>query len=240
MSHSNMSKDFDEFKSPQITLWRMTRAEIEHENTLVHYRTTWLLTSQGVLYAVFGFILNAWIKNDLKQDSHLAPLALALTAGYAAYLCLCFHDALSKAERQLQRLQNHYVKNLKTLPQSQVPVPPLQLREGPAPFKFGRSESVAAASSFVWVVLLAYSAFSAFRLSMQDGLIVAGLFSVTALLIVVGWVAQRAAFKKRNEITDTEDSDLQSSQHDGDYSNARHRDAVLAITVTPYSRDDQS
>jgi hypothetical protein len=218
-------KEFDEFKSPQITLWRMTRAEIEHENTLVHYRTTWLLTSQGVLYAVFGFILNAWIRNDLRQDAHLAPLALALTAGYAAYLCLCFHDALTNAERQLQRLENHYRKTLNTLPPSLVPVPPLQLREGPAPLKFGRADSIAAASCVVWVVLLAYSAYSAFRLSIQDGLIVAGIFSVTALLIVVAWMSQRAALKARNAITNTEDNDVQS--------------AVLSISVTPYSGDDR-
>ncbi len=49
---------FDEFKSPRITLWRLTRAGIEHENTLTNHRITWLLYSQAFLLAVFGVILH--------------------------------------------------------------------------------------------------------------------------------------------------------------------------------------
>ena len=225
MSDTMFNNDFDEFKSPRITLWRMTRAEIEHENTLIHYRTTWLLSSQAFLTAAFGLILTGWMKNELQQDSHnLAPWLLLIIAAYASYLCLCFHDALDRAHRQLKRLQKHYAETLPNLPPSLVPVPPLQYMDVMPPLRFGRADSIAVASLIVWVGLLVSSAF---LLSVQGLVFVAGVFAVVALVIVVGWVSYKAGINKRNEVTDTEHNDLHSAYPGRHYSNPNRRDAAL-------------
>jgi hypothetical protein len=202
-----MPTEFDEFRSPRITLWRLTRAEIEHENTLTHHRTTWLLSSQGFLYAVFGLIITAWMKDDIKRDAYLAPAALLIIATYASYLCFCFHDSLDRAHRQLKRLQEHYKNTLPTLPACDVPVPPLQHWDKVPPLRFGRTDSIAAATLLVWISLLVLSAL---LLSFQNRIIVSGTFIVAALLIVVGALCRRSAMAQRDEVTDTEINDSRS------------------------------
>ena len=40
-----------------LSQWKLVRSAIEHENTLINYRISWLLATQLFLFAVFSSIL---------------------------------------------------------------------------------------------------------------------------------------------------------------------------------------
>jgi hypothetical protein len=54
------SLPFEESKDRDYADWKRIRLVIEHENTLVHHRLSWLLTSQTVLFAALAFIVTNW------------------------------------------------------------------------------------------------------------------------------------------------------------------------------------
>ncbi|MGF6859204.1 hypothetical protein [Paraburkholderia sp. CI3] len=51
---------FNESQDRDYADWKRIRLVIEHENTLVHHRLSWLLTSQTVLFAALAFIVSNW------------------------------------------------------------------------------------------------------------------------------------------------------------------------------------
>jgi hypothetical protein len=59
---------WDEFHDPEIVDWKRVRSALEHENTLTNHRLTWLLTSQGFLFAAFALVFEASTKNDVKPE----------------------------------------------------------------------------------------------------------------------------------------------------------------------------
>jgi len=195
---------FDEFKSPRITLWRITRAEVEHENTLTHYRMTWLMSSQGFLFATFGLVMTAWLKGEIIQDAYLAPTLLVVISVFATYLCLCFHDALDRAQRQLKRLQDHYDEESDKLAPCDVPVPPLQYWGVAPPLRFGRADSIAVATLVVWLSLMTIAGL---LLSFQSRLVAGGILLVAALSVAIGALCYRSGLKQRDTKTDDEARD---------------------------------
>ncbi|MEM9978375.1 MAG: hypothetical protein AAF808_12185 [Cyanobacteria bacterium P01_D01_bin.2] len=54
---SNLS--FNEFENREYADWKRIRSAVEHENALINYRQTWLLTSQAFLLTAFGSLLVA-------------------------------------------------------------------------------------------------------------------------------------------------------------------------------------
>jgi hypothetical protein len=90
----------DEFRDMRVTDWKRVRAAIEHENTLVNHRLTWLLTSQGFLLAGFGAIY----KSGLNTIYDLVILAIIAIAGIASSYRILIeiaaaHDQLSKLDQ---------------------------------------------------------------------------------------------------------------------------------------------
>jgi hypothetical protein len=65
---------FDEFKDRSLADWKRVRSAIEHENTLVNHRLTWLLSSQAFLFAGFGVIYAG--KNNLYSMIILAVIGM--------------------------------------------------------------------------------------------------------------------------------------------------------------------
>jgi hypothetical protein len=59
---------WDEFHDDEIVDWKRVRSAIEHENQLTNHRVTWLLTSQGFLFAAFALVFQASTKTDVKDE----------------------------------------------------------------------------------------------------------------------------------------------------------------------------
>src|SRR4051794_34104613 len=89
---------FDEFKSPEITAWKMARGAIEHENILVNHRLTWLSTSQAFLFSVFGLMFLASAKGELRGSAEtVVPWVMTIVGLFALYICIVLQIALSRA-----------------------------------------------------------------------------------------------------------------------------------------------
>lgn len=99
---------YDEFKDRATTDWKRTRAAIEHENTLVNHRLTWLLTSQGFLFAGFGLVYTS--KKDSSPDIiySLFLLSLICLVGIAVSYKVC--RDIEGASRQLAELDHWWHK----------------------------------------------------------------------------------------------------------------------------------
>jgi hypothetical protein len=94
----------------QVADWQRVRSVLEHENTLVNHRVTWLLASQGFLFAGYFALINGWAKGDLKvRPDTLVTLVLALFA-VSAYICLSIGMMLNAAIRHIKHIQCWWYK----------------------------------------------------------------------------------------------------------------------------------
>ncbi|WP_250517221.1 hypothetical protein [Caballeronia sp. INDeC2] len=59
-TYQNGAASFEESKDRDYADWKRLRLVIEHENTLVNHRLTWLLGSQTVFFAALAFTLKDW------------------------------------------------------------------------------------------------------------------------------------------------------------------------------------
>jgi hypothetical protein len=73
--------DWTEFNDPEIVDWKRVRSAIEHENDLTNHRFTWLMASQGFLFAAFGLTWQASTKTDVTANYR--PLYQMMLAGFA-------------------------------------------------------------------------------------------------------------------------------------------------------------
>ena len=77
------------------------RAMIEHENHLVNYRLTWLITLQGLLFAALGF---AWDKRDAWQ----IIVVFCVMGIFSAVSCLVSLSYTQRAIYQLEKWWKNY------------------------------------------------------------------------------------------------------------------------------------
>jgi hypothetical protein len=103
---------FDESKSPDISAWKLARANIEHENNLVNQRLTWLLASQTVLFSAFGLLFLASAKTGELINSAQVPVDILLTALglFALYFCFAISIALEQAFEAIDSIADWYEK----------------------------------------------------------------------------------------------------------------------------------
>lgn len=100
---------FEEFKAPDVTAWKLARAAIEHENTLVNHRLTWLMQSQAFLLSAFSITMVAWVSDSLAEPlrSRVA-LLLAVIALFGIYICAIIQRSVQKAFDALKNITLHY------------------------------------------------------------------------------------------------------------------------------------
>lgn len=94
---------WDEFHDDEIVDWKRCRSAIEHENTLVNHRLSWLFASQSFLFASFGVIWNAW-KNPSGSNSVPAQASmvfLIIIAITGIVVCTAIQQSLLGAEKQI-------------------------------------------------------------------------------------------------------------------------------------------
>lgn len=94
---------FDEFHQPAITDWKRVRASIEHENLLTNHRITWLMSSQGFLFAAYAAVFKEWL--DAKPEHiQLYSILLLMIAVFGVMICAVSRRALTAAGHQLRDL----------------------------------------------------------------------------------------------------------------------------------------
>lgn len=99
----NAKDGFDEFKDRRFADWRRIRLAIEHENTLVNHRITWLLTSQAFVISATVAIFNEALKPDgISLDK--AWILLLVIAIISLLICFAIGRALMEADKQLDSL----------------------------------------------------------------------------------------------------------------------------------------
>lgn len=95
---------WDEFHDDEIVDWKRCRSAIEHENTLVNHRLSWLFASQAFLFAAFGVLFNSWKNpsaNCSQPPTYTYQILLATTAITGMLVCLAIQQSLYGAESQI-------------------------------------------------------------------------------------------------------------------------------------------
>lgn len=104
---------WDEFHDDEIVDWKRVRSAIEHENELTNHRFTWLLTSQGFLFAAFALVFQASTKTDVKDESRFFyQYILSGLAVTGIFISLYVRLALRAAEIQHEILRSWWEKRI--------------------------------------------------------------------------------------------------------------------------------
>ena len=98
--------DFDEFKDKEFADWKRVRSSIEHENSLVNHRLSWLFASHAFLYAAFAVVFNAWNNLSHNQTAPVGSYQILLTliSTIGVFICATIQRGLWEAENQLRLL----------------------------------------------------------------------------------------------------------------------------------------
>lgn len=104
-----MPREFDEFKDSRYADWKRVRLAIEHENTLVNHRITWLLTTQGFIVAVLGALFNEAQKTEGLNFRHAGLLTLVLSI-LSLLVCRAISVSLREADEQLNNLDKWWYR----------------------------------------------------------------------------------------------------------------------------------
>ena len=91
--------------------YKIARAQVEHENTLVSQRITWYLTLQGLLFAAFFVVLGQiWdAKFPLSIRPHLAFAVWMLMLVGASSSIVCYL-LIRAAYRQIDAVQDWWLR----------------------------------------------------------------------------------------------------------------------------------
>jgi|SRR5215813_2449406 len=89
----------------EIADWKRVRSVIEHENTLVNNRVTWLLVSQGFLLATYGTLLTSWGKGEFRVGRGTFVALLLAFFGISAYICISMGIVLAAAVKHIKYVQ---------------------------------------------------------------------------------------------------------------------------------------
>ncbi|GBE93183.1 hypothetical protein [Nostoc cycadae] len=104
---------WNEFHDDEIVDWKRVRSAIEHEDQLTNHRVTWMLTSQGFLFAAFALVFQASTKTDVQYE--LRAFYQYLLSGLAAtgiFVSLYLRLALRAAEIQTEILRGWWVERI--------------------------------------------------------------------------------------------------------------------------------
>jgi hypothetical protein len=98
---------WSEFNDKDFADWKRIRAAIEHENTLVNHRLTWLLSSQTLLITAYILSFIQWSKvTEINaQSKSVYPAILLILALFGVVLSIFIWRTLLRAASQLHRLE---------------------------------------------------------------------------------------------------------------------------------------
>ncbi len=108
----------DEGKIPKIVDYKRIRSAIEHENSLIDKRMTWLLGSHGFLLAAFGLFLREGGSPNTGFSLHSRGEISAILYAVAMIgflVCLCIAVSVKCATLQICRLEEWWYANYQIL-----------------------------------------------------------------------------------------------------------------------------
>jgi len=91
-----------------LTQWKLVRSAIEHENTLINHRVSWLLATQLFLFAAFGSIFVEAIKNELFNSTKVC-LAFLIISSIGIYVCILAWTSIRAANKMVNRLRDWWL-----------------------------------------------------------------------------------------------------------------------------------
>lgn len=201
--------------------WKRIRSAIEHENTLVNQRLTWLLGSQTILFAGFGVVFA--VDDGKRWQSDLSTiLLLTAIAWVAIVISVNIRRQIDLAGKQLAQLDAWWHsesiqdrKDIGSFDETQLRErrinrlpshPPLQLRD---PQSFGFDEVMRIENVFIicWLLVfglvlleplcrllrVAIASFGAIQDPLNSFKLV---FSLLSIAVVLGMI--KHDFNKRN------------------------------------------
>jgi hypothetical protein len=125
-NHVKLERSADREYEGVIALYRIYRSYIEHEDRLIHNRTTWLITIQSFLIATFGFSFQKWYELSMNPATQWTPTTINATKYYQIFLIsLCIVGfivsiiaffALKAAAIAIRNLHDEWKKLADTLP----------------------------------------------------------------------------------------------------------------------------
>jgi hypothetical protein len=99
--------------------WKRIRSVVEHENTLINYRQTWLLTSQAFLLTAFGTLLVASGRDKScktpNEISNEISFVLSIIPFFGIFIGIILQRALNAAEDYLKELDQWWYFKLSIL-----------------------------------------------------------------------------------------------------------------------------
>jgi hypothetical protein len=208
---------WSEFNDKNFADWKRIRSAIEHENTLVNHRLTWLLSSQTLLITAYilSFIQWSKIKEINEQSQNVYPAILLILALFGVVLSIFIWRTLLRASSQLHRLERWWYgdrscsKLLERKPTIRgVPFgkeedltmynPPIQGRNRGGIDRFINGESIPALFIAAWSFIIFYSGLTQLR-AMQDTLsknwliytLTVGAIVIIMMVIVIFFLIRR-------------------------------------------------
>jgi hypothetical protein len=141
---------FRESAAPDVVAWKLARAAIEHENSLVNHRMTWFLGIQAFLFSAFVLIFVTWYKDEGKLGSFLIPPLLAAVGLFAGYVCLITDDGLKRAFLATEKVTLQYRRLCLAHPPDPI-VPPLHYWVRPSPANL---QWLARSTMILWLAIV--------------------------------------------------------------------------------------
>ncbi len=190
-----------------LAQWKLVRSAIEHENTLVSNRVTWLLATQLFLFAGYSSIYAQALQKDRLFGSVKVYASFLIISCIGIYICILAWANLRAAQRMIGRLRDWWIRHypqdalseddwIKSIQEysSEKRFPPVngifteRLHE-----LFGEMRLPTVIAT-CWLLLLALTTvlFIRSRYTNSDPFIL-GLGGLAAL--IVGWVAMEYAIK---------------------------------------------
>jgi hypothetical protein len=99
-----------EYNDFEMARWKITRAVIEHENTLTNHRLTWLFSSQAFLFAAFALVFQSSLKQGELRDGiqHQVSVVLGGISALGFTICIYLYWGIKAAQSHLDRVDNWY------------------------------------------------------------------------------------------------------------------------------------
>ena len=142
--------EWAEFQDAEIVDWKRVRSAIEHENHLTNHRFTWLLTSQGFLFAAFALLFQASTKVDVLSELRGFYRVVLAALGFSGMLIAIYlHLGLRAAQIHHNRLRDWWLARPDTNLHRHPPI---------CGTDFGRPTEVFSYYRFPFVLFLAWLA----------------------------------------------------------------------------------
>jgi hypothetical protein len=89
--------------------WSNARKMIEHEDTLINYRMTWLIAMQAGLFTAIGLFYQAFTKNSALTPAEL--IVLLVLTGVGTFAAWMSHCSLQAAHNQICHTAAYWRQN---------------------------------------------------------------------------------------------------------------------------------